>query len=55
MREGFPAEVLESSTRGPIVVMVVYCVVDLWKRISGLQGPLLPSRLLPRMAPHSPI
>jgi len=28
-----------------------FIVVVLWKRISGLQGPLLPSRLLPRMAP----
>jgi len=39
----------ESSTHGQLWWWLF--IVVLWKRISGLQGPLLPSRLHPRMAP----
>jgi len=40
----------ESSTHGQLWLLLCIVVV-LWKRISGLQGPLLPSQLLPRIAP----
>jgi len=46
----------ESSTLGPIMVMTVELIALLLLlssnvELSGLQGPLLPSRLLPLMAP----
>ena len=47
--------VSESSTLGPIMVMTVELIALLLLlttvEISGFQGPLLPSRLLPLMAP----
>ena len=46
----------ESSTLGPIMVMTVKLIALLLLlsttvEISGFQGPLLPNRLLPLMAP----
>jgi len=56
IRDGGLWVMSESSTLGPIMVMTVELIALLLLlsttvEISGFQGPLLPSRLLPLMAP----